>query len=72
MGAKKTPKNAWKYCCEDCDFKCCKLSEWNRHLSTRKHRMLTNVDKMLTSPDEKNATRIFVCEICDDQHLDRR
>ena len=47
------PKNAEKYYCKDCDFKCSKLSNYNQHLSTRKHKMLTNVDKMLTSPAEK-------------------
>ena len=72
MGIKKMPKNAEKYYCKECDFKCSKLSNYNQHLSTRKHRMLTNVDKMLTSPAEKNATRIFVCEICDKSYKHRQ
>ena len=72
MGIKKMPKNAEKYYCKECDFKCSKLSNYNQHLSTRKHRMLTNVDKMLTSPAEKNATRLFVCEICDKSYKHRQ
>ena len=72
MGIKKMPKNAEKYYCKECDFKCSKLSNYNQHLSTRKHRMLTNVDKMLTSPAEKNATRLFVCEICNKSYKHRQ
>lgn len=42
------PKNAEKYECKNCLFKCCKLSNWKKHCSTRKHKMLTNVDKINT------------------------
>ena len=38
----KTPKNAEKFICETCDFKCSKQSDFNRHLFTRKHKILTN------------------------------
>lgn len=72
MSIKKMPKNAEKYYCKDCDFKCSKLSNYNQHLSTRKHKMLTNVDKMLTSPAEKNATRLFVCEFCEKTYKHRQ
>jgi hypothetical protein len=37
-----TPENAQKYACEICDFKCCKQSDWHRHIATRKHERLTN------------------------------
>jgi len=30
-------ENASKFTCESCDFKCSKLSNYNKHLSTRKH-----------------------------------
>ena len=56
MLTKKTPKNAENFRCEFCNFKCSKLSEWNRHISTAKHKMLTNVDKKTP----KNATA-FIC-----------
>ena len=39
-----TPKNANIFVCEYCDFKCCKSSDWNRHILTRKHH---NATKML-------------------------
>ena len=32
-------KNAAFFYCETCDFKCCKLSNWNTHLTTRKHKL---------------------------------
>ena len=32
------PKNAEKYLCEACDFKCSKLSNYTKHLSTAKHK----------------------------------
>jgi transcriptional regulator with PAS, ATPase and Fis domain len=39
------PKNAKEFICECCDFKCSKLSNYKTHISTRKHKILTNVDK---------------------------
>ena len=40
----KTPKNPTKLICETCDFKCYNKKDYNRHLLTRKHEMLTHVD----------------------------
>ena len=40
-----TPKNAESFECIKCDFKCCKKSDWTRHVSTRKHIMVTNDNK---------------------------
>ena len=31
-----------KFECKNCDFKCCKKGDWNRHLSTSKHKILIN------------------------------
>lgn len=36
------PKNADKFDCEKCHFKCSKQSDYTRHLLTRKHQILTN------------------------------
>lgn len=57
---KKTPKNAENFECRKCTFKCSKKSEWSRHLSTRKHNLETNGNKMETG---KNA-EIFCCLHC--------
>ncbi len=57
------PKNAEKFICILCDFKCCKQCDWNRHIMTLKHK---NNDKMMTNDDNftpKNADIItFNCE----------
>ena len=45
MPNEKTPKNANKYVCEPCDFKCCKLCDYDRHIHTRKHEILTNTNE---------------------------
>jgi hypothetical protein len=68
MLTKKRQKNALKFYCETCDFGCCKSSDFNRHIFTRKHQMLTNVDNMLTDYPAKNAEKrqktppSFTCE----------
>lgn len=57
MLTKKCQKNAEKFYCEKCDFRCSKESNYNKHLLTHKHKMLTNVDeKMPKIPNE------FICE----------
>lgn len=53
----KTPKNAEKYSCEKCKFKCSKKSDYTRHLLTAKHQNRTN----RTQKTPKNAV-IFECE----------
>jgi len=51
----KTPKCAEKFCCENCDFICCKKSEWVRHLATDKHNNANNA---------KNCATGFCCDSC--------
>ena len=57
MTYKKTPKNAQIFHCEKCDFRCSKQSDFNRHLSTAKHKILTNTYEKTP----KNAAS-FTCE----------
>ncbi len=46
---KKIVKNSpFKYYCSKCDYGCCKKSHWNQHISTAKHKMITNGNKMIT------------------------
>src|SRR6056300_525639 len=52
-----TPKNANKYICEFCNFKCSKQSDYKRHVSTTKHLNRTN----RTPNTPKNATD-YVCD----------
>ena len=57
-----TPKNAIKFYCEVCDFKCCKRVDWDRHILTRKHinRTALNAIEHENSPANK-----FICKNCD-------
>jgi hypothetical protein len=57
MTYKKTPKNAEKFICEDCNFVSSKKSDYERHLMTRKHKILTNTYKK----NAENAEYICVC-----------
>jgi len=49
-------KNSDKFYCELCRFRCGKLTEWSRHIATRKH---------LEPQKTPNAKQHFVCETCD-------
>ena len=42
---KKCQKNADFFLCEYCDFKCSKISNFNKHLSTDKHKRLIKTNK---------------------------
>jgi hypothetical protein len=38
----KVPKKFLQFLCEKCDYTCSRQSQYDRHLSTRKHEMITN------------------------------
>ena len=46
-------KNAKKYICEKCDFKCSKQSDYARHISTAKHQMVHN--------DTQKCAKSYTC-----------
>ena len=55
------------YLCESCDFKCCKKSNYYKHLLTLKHKNLQN-------PTLKNAEnadfvkKLYLCSYCDKKY----
>ena len=51
---KKNPKKPLEYLCIKCNFKCSNKKDYNRHLSTRKHQIVTN-----------NYTKIPLAYICE-------
>ncbi len=51
---KKTPKNAKIQECNLCDFKCSKVSEWNRHILTAKH--INNEKRYKMEPNDTKKT----------------
>ena len=52
---KATPKNAEKYICDYCSFRCSKKSDWKRHNSTTKHKNATQMLHNATYTAPKNA-----------------
>jgi len=65
------PKNAKIYICEPCNFKCSKMSNYNNHILTAKHKMMTNDDKNDDNFSQKN-TKAFVCEDCGNEYKYRQ
>jgi hypothetical protein len=65
MDDKKMPKNAEKFYCETCDFKCSKESNWHKHLLTRKHKKsykgVTNDDKKMPKNAENAENAYHEC-----------
>jgi hypothetical protein len=62
MTDKILQKSAKKRRCDSCHYSCSKLSDWERHLLTRKHQ---NTDKILTQPREtrhENNQTIYECD----------
>ena len=62
MVTKKEPKNAQKYLCIECNFSCSKKSNYDAHILTAKHKMITNDNEKNA---EKNAEKpIHKCPNC--------
>tara|TARA_Y100000992_G_scaffold128613_1_gene84669 strand:+ start:41377 stop:42336 length:960 start_codon:yes stop_codon:yes gene_type:complete len=58
MTYQKNAKKRQNFFCEKCNFECIKQSEFDRHILTRKHKILT--DTYQKTP--KNAAAEFICE----------
>ena len=56
MTNEKNAKKRQKFICVNCDFKCCKQSDYDRHILTAKHKLLTNTNENF----QKNA-KVYVC-----------
>jgi len=55
--------NIRKFECDQCDYKCCKQSEWTKHITTRKHVARTSL--------EPSKPHKYVCKLCDREYLAR-
>ena len=60
---KKTPEIH----CILCDFKCCKNSEWSRHITTSKHQKRHFSNSLATVSHQKKT----VCSFCNKEYKDR-
>jgi len=51
---KESPKISAKFFCDNCNYKCSKQSEYNKHILTRKHKILQNPTSIIN-------TQIYTC-----------
>ena len=59
MTSKNTPKTPSNFTCEKCAFKCSNKKDYNRHILTAKHKILTNTsDNSLEKPQSINP---YIC-----------
>ena len=58
MLTKKFQKSSKNYCCIICDYNTSRSSQYERHLLTRKHSILTKSYDF----DKKGSNLIFACE----------
>jgi len=65
MGTEKTPKNDKIFECKNCDFTCCKRSDYNRHQLTLKHEKRVKCDAW------RENKEIYKCEKCYKQYFSR-
>ena len=70
------PEMPTTFTCELCSFVCCKKSNFEKHLSTRKHQSKTLGNKQETQLVQKNAsspgnTETYACGICAKQYSGR-
>jgi hypothetical protein len=70
MMTESCSKVAQEFCCGICDYTTSKKSSYEKHLSTDKHKMMTNDDKMMTESCSKvaqNKEINYKCNnVCDD------
>ena len=53
-----TQKNSKDFVCDFCAFICCNKNDYNRHILTRKHKILSNT----TEITQKNSE--YICDDC--------
>ena len=65
MEIKKNERIMGNYVCLTCDFKCCYESDWERHLTRRKHKVSHKKSFLETFGTEKNEkNESYSCDIC--------
>jgi hypothetical protein len=70
--AKSGKSGISEYYCEQCDYKCCKKYNWEKHLTTAKHSKATESQHSATEKWQKVANeRIYCCENCGKKYNNR-
>tara|TARA_B100000282_G_C31705807_1_gene478597 strand:- start:304 stop:1254 length:951 start_codon:yes stop_codon:yes gene_type:complete len=62
MLTQKSPKIPKKFWCHHCDYSTLSKKDFNKHLLTAKHKMLTHADKDADTKIPKNKLNDFTCE----------
>lgn len=65
MIKKNAGKNAEDFYCQKCDFKCFKMSDWNRHIIRRKHIDGKNDKKFGENDKEKTPNNLIAKYVCE-------
>jgi hypothetical protein len=60
-----------KYFCEFCNYECCKKYNWEKHLTTSKHRNATISNNQMAKSGKKWQNNLFKCENCEKEYYDR-
>ena len=63
INKEKTQKNSLIFCCEFCDFNTYKKQDFNRHVSTQKHK-----NNVLTTNDNQKNSKKYICDICEKEY----
>ena len=66
MDEKSSQKVAKKFYCENCDYQTSKNFNWNKHISTRKHKMVKNGKKKTEKVAEQSE--LHICSDCGKQY----
>lgn len=60
MTNKKVPKSSYNYYCENCKYSTSRQSQYNRHIMTPKHKILTDTNKKVPKSSKKFQNHISV------------
>jgi len=69
--AKSGKKVAQNFYCEKCDYTCCKVYNWKKHIDTAKHLQETNGNILETESGKKGQKEKICCENCDKEFKTR-
>ena len=69
MDNKKVPKSSKNYYCKFCDYNTFRLSQYNRHLTTAKHKKNENGKINDKNDNIKKFENNFTCEKCNKNYL---
>ena len=69
--AKSGKKMAENYYCEKCDYTCCKVYNWKKHLDTAKHTQETFGNDFVAKSGKKSQIEYICCENCNKEFKTR-